>query len=122
MLNDFQDMFTLDRFVLDQGCTNFIESVTMFRTKHRNIKSGRPGSLQNGTMHFDLNGTAAGVVGGYNQLKFAAGNLGSINLGSALPLSLGFAPVVGEQFELIDVGNSNTLISGYFVGLGRGLL
>ncbi|HEY5228948.1 MAG TPA: hypothetical protein VIJ19_10420, partial [Opitutaceae bacterium] len=32
----------------------------------------------------------------------------------------GFAPTFGEQFDLIDVGNSGTFISGTFEGLAQG--
>ena len=81
------------------------------------------GSLNvDGLFSFDLNGTTAGTAGGYDQLLSSLNNNGTITLGgsSALQLNLGFAPVVGQQFELIDVANGGTFISGTFAGLAEG--
>jgi hypothetical protein len=41
---------------------------------------------------------------------------------STLLLNLGFAPAVGQQFELIDVQNSSTFINGGFAGLSEGAI
>ncbi len=81
------------------------------------------GSLNvDGLFSFDLNGTTAGTAGGYDQLMFSLTNTGNITLGggSALQLNLGFAPVLGQQFELIDVVNGGTFINGTFAGLADG--
>jgi len=81
------------------------------------------GSLNvDGLFIFDLNGTIAGTAGGYDQLQFSLENTGSITLGgsSALQLNLNFAPVLGQQFELIDVGNGGAFITGTFAGLADG--
>ena len=81
------------------------------------------GSLNvDGLFSFDLNGTTAGTAGGYDQLMFSLGNTGTITLGgsSALQLNLGFSPVLGQQFELIDVVNGGTFINGAFAGLTDG--
>jgi hypothetical protein len=81
------------------------------------------GSLDaEGTLEFDLDGAAPGAPGGYGQLLFSAGDAGSITLGadSKLQLDLGFDPTSGEQFELIDVENPGTSISGTFNGLAEG--
>jgi len=77
-----------------------------------------------GVFSFDLNGTAAGTAGGYDQLLFSAGNTGALSLTgtSTLLLNLGFTPVVGQQFELIDVQNSSTFINGAFAGLSEGAI
>lgn len=78
--------------------------------------------LANGTLSFDLNGPTAGILGGYDQLQFAAANTGTVSLGdfSDLMLNLNFAPTIGQQFELIDIGNSSIHISGHFAGLAEG--
>jgi hypothetical protein len=77
-----------------------------------------------GVFSFDLNGTTAGTAGGYDQLLFSAGNTGTLSLtgASTLLLNLGFTPVVGQQFELIDVQNSSTFINGAFAGLSEGAI
>jgi len=77
-----------------------------------------------GVFNFDLNGTAAGAPGGYDQLLFSADNTGTLSLTgtSTLMLNLGFTPVVGQQFELIDVQNSSTFINGAFAGLSEGAI
>ena len=73
---------------------------------------------------FDLNGTTAGIAGGYDQLLFSAGNTGTLSLTSTstLLLNLGYTPVVGQQFELIDVQNGGTFINGAFAGLSEGAI
>jgi len=75
-----------------------------------------------GLLNFDLNGTQVGVAGGYDQLTFSIGNAGALTLTgtSALLLNLGFTPVVGQQFELIDLQNSSAHIDGTFAGLAEG--
>ena len=77
-----------------------------------------------GMFSFDLNGTTAGTAGGYDQLLVSAGNTGTLSLTgtSTLLLNLGFAPAVGQQFELIDVQNSSTFINGGFAGLSEGAI
>ena len=75
-----------------------------------------------GVFSFDLNGTTTGTASGYDQLVFSAGNTGALTLTgtSTLLLNLGFTPVIGQQFELIDVQNSRTFINGTFAGLAEG--
>ena len=77
-----------------------------------------------GVFSFDLNGTTAGTNGGYDQFLFSAGNVGALTLTSTstLLLNLGFTPVAGQQFELIDVQNSSTFINGAFAGLSEGAI
>jgi len=64
------------------------------------------------------------VAGGYDQLTFSAGNAGTLTLTgtSSLLLNLSFTPVVGQQFELIDLQNSAAHIDGTFAGLAEGAL
>jgi len=77
-----------------------------------------------GIFSFDLNGTTAGVAGGYDQLLFTAGNDGTISLTDTstllLNLGLGFATIAGQEFTLIDIQNSSTHINGLFAGLAEG--
>ena len=83
------------------------------------------GSLNGaGVFSFDLNGSMAGTTSGYDQLLFSAGNTGTFSLTgtSTLLLNLSFTPVVGQQFELIDVQNSGTFINGAFGGLYEGAI
>lgn len=74
-----------------------------------------------GVFSFDLNSATAGSALG-NQLAFSAGNTGTLTLTgtSTLLLNLSFTPVVGQQFELIDLQNSAAHIDGTFAGLTEG--
>lgn len=76
----------------------------------------------NGLFSFDINGLAAGAADGYDQLRFAAGNDGTLVLGSGstLQLNLGFVPAIGEQFELIDLANAGKCVTGTFASLADG--
>lgn len=70
-----------------------------------------------GTLKFVLGGSSS-----YGQLLFDAANLGGLTLTSSslLDLDLGYNPLVGTQFTLVDFLGGGSYLSGTFAGLAEG--
>lgn len=70
-----------------------------------------------GGLRFSLLGDA-----NYSKLVFGADNLGGLDLGlaSILSLDLGYKPVIGQQFTLIDFLGTGKFLTGSFAGLAEG--
>jgi autotransporter-associated beta strand protein len=69
----------------------------------------------NATFLVELDGTAPGVSGGYDQLAVfsATGATGTISLNSAtLAVDVGFIPTLGQEFTILD--NQGSTIAGLF--------
>jgi len=80
------------------------------------------GVVVDGTLRFILDGTSAGLAGGYDQFVLGAASTGGFTLDgtSALSITLGFTPANGTVFTLVDIANPATTVSGSFAGLDEG--
>jgi fibronectin-binding autotransporter adhesin len=67
-----------------------------------------------GTLEIDVNGAAPGA--GYDQLAVSGGG---VSLAGSLATLVGFAPVLGEQFVILD-NQGASAITGAFAGLPEG--
>jgi hypothetical protein len=83
----------------------------------RSLTLDQGSMLVDGTLKFYLDGGTAN-----GQLRFGAGNGGSLTLGadSLLDLEFGFTPTAGEQFLLVDFLADGPFLSGTFSGLAEG--
>ena len=80
---------------------------------------GRLGFASGATYAVDLLGIAAGTQ--YDQISVTGIGSGSVALGGAtLALNLGFTPVVGSSFMIINNQSSGDAVAGIFNGLAEG--
>ncbi|MFT3990577.1 MAG: hypothetical protein QM680_04120 [Luteolibacter sp.] len=72
-----------------------------------------------GGADFTIDGTDAGVAGGYDQLQIVTGNL-TLGNASTLALTANYEAAVGTLFTLFDLVDDNATITGTFAGLEEG--
>jgi len=104
------------------GGTGVVQGVSVFAGGH--VSPGNsPGNLttagsvlmSSGTLNIELNGLTAGT--GYDRLTTA----GTVTLGGALNVNVGFAPALGDSFTILNK-TSGGGITGTFSGLPEGAI
>ncbi|MFT4175753.1 MAG: PEP-CTERM sorting domain-containing protein [Luteolibacter sp.] len=75
--------------------------------------------ILNGTSDFRLDGTTAGVAGGYDQISLVSGNL-ELGANSSLSLAVNYQVAEGTLFTLFDLEDENAVVTGTFAGLAEG--
>ncbi|HEX6871561.1 MAG TPA: autotransporter-associated beta strand repeat-containing protein, partial [Micromonosporaceae bacterium] len=102
------------------GGTGLVQSISVFAgaqvspgTSPGNLTAAGSVLLSSGTLNIELNGTAVGT--GYDRLTAA----GTVTLGGALSVNLGFTPAVGDSFTILEKTGGGA-VSGTFSGLSEG--
>lgn len=98
-----------------QGVSVFVGAQISPGMSPGNLSAAGSILLSSGALAIELNGTTPGT--GYDRLTAA----GTVTLGGTLNVNLGFTPVVGDSFMIIDK-TSGGAITGTFNGLPEGAL
>lgn len=94
-----------------------VQSAGILDLAGNSLTLGQGSATVDGTLKFLLNSSAS-----HGQLFFDAANLGGLTLtgDSVLDLDLGYSPLVGDQFTLVDFQGASSWLSGTFAGLAEG--